>query len=129
MKVTNAEWWRKRPGQDTRASLVLEDDVPGSSVSNSSERVGRPEMAQNVKSGYSRLVTSRQGKNSQSVNDTRDITQDGQQDVDEQVAIAAALKEDTQRREEDCKDDFANVAVRVALSAQVIYIIEMAQSL
>jgi hypothetical protein len=38
------------------------------------------------------------------------VTQDGQQDVDEEISIAAALEEDTQRWEEDGKDDLANVA-------------------
>ena len=39
-------------------------------------------------------------------------TEDGQQDVDEEVTAAAALEEDTQRREDDGKDDLADVAVR-----------------
>jgi hypothetical protein len=44
------------------------------------------------------------------VDDTRDITQDGQQNVDEEVGIATALKEDTKRGENDGKDDLADVA-------------------
>ena len=43
--------------------------------------------------------------------DTRDITQDGEQDVDEEVCIATSLKEDTKRWEDDGEDDFANVSV------------------
>lgn len=31
----------------------------------------------------------------------RNVTQDSQQDVDEEISIAAALEEDTQRREDD----------------------------
>ena len=46
----------------------------------------------------------------QGVDDTGNVTQDGQQDVDEEVGIAAALKEDTERREEDGKDDLADIA-------------------
>jgi hypothetical protein len=38
------------------------------------------------------------------------VTQDGQQDVDEEISIAAALKEDTQRWQEDGEDDLADVA-------------------
>ena len=34
-------------------------------------------------------------RNLQGVDDTRDVAEDSQQDVDEEVCIAAALKEDT----------------------------------
>ena len=34
----------------------------------------------------------------QGVDDSGDVTEDGQQDVDEQVGIAAALEEDAERR-------------------------------
>ena len=40
----------------------------------------------------------------------RNVTQDGQQDVDEEVGIASTLEEDTQRREEDGEDDLEDVA-------------------
>lgn len=49
--------------------------------------------------------------NVQSVDDSRNVTQDGEQDVDEQVGTASALEEDTQRGQEDGKDDLADVAV------------------
>ena len=45
------------------------------------------------------------------MDDTRDVTKDGQEDVDEEVCIAATLKEDTKRWEDDGKDDFADIAV------------------
>lgn len=48
--------------------------------------------------------------NVQSVDDARNVTQDCKQDVDEQVSAAAALEEDTQRRQDDGKNDLANVA-------------------
>ena len=41
----------------------------------------------------------------------RDVTQDGQQDVDEEVRIASTLEEYTERREEDGEDDLDDVAV------------------
>ena len=41
----------------------------------------------------------------------RNVTEDGQQDVDEEVGIATALKEHTQRWEDDGKDDFADITV------------------
>jgi hypothetical protein len=37
------------------------------------------------------------------------VTQDGQQDVDEEIRIAAALEEDTEGRQEDGEDDLAQV--------------------
>lgn len=46
------------------------------------------------------------------MNDTRNVTQNGQQDVDEQVRVATTLEEDTKRWEEDGKDDLDDVAVR-----------------
>ena len=46
----------------------------------------------------------------QCVDDTRDITQDCEQDVDEEIGIAASLEEDTKRREDDGEDDLADVA-------------------
>lgn len=46
----------------------------------------------------------------QRVDDTRNVTQDRQQDVDEEISIAAALEEDTQRREDDGEEDLADIA-------------------
>lgn len=51
------------------------------------------------------------------MDDTRDVTQNGQQDVDEEVGIATSLKEDTKRRENDGKDDLADVAVASMLDS------------
>lgn len=56
------------------ANLVLENNVPG------------------FVSLFRRRLKS---DDVQSVNDTRNVTQDGQQDVDEEISIAASLKEDT----------------------------------
>jgi hypothetical protein len=50
-------------------------------------------------------------ENVQGVDDTRDVTQDGQDDVDEEVGAAAALEEDTDGWEEDGEDDLDDVAV------------------
>ena len=52
------------------------------------------------------------------MDDTGNVTQDSQQDVDEQVSTAAALQEDTQRGEEDGKEDLADVAGRVSRSSE-----------
>lgn len=43
------------------------------------------------------------------------LTEDGQRDVDEQVDATAALEEDTDRREDDGEDDFANVTAEALL--------------
>jgi hypothetical protein len=44
------------------------------------------------------------------VDDTGDVTQDGQQDVDEEISTASALQEDTDGRQEDGKNDLADIA-------------------
>lgn len=45
------------------------------------------------------------------MDDTGNVTQDGEEDVDAEVGTAAALEEDTDGREDDGKDDLADVAV------------------
>ena len=49
--------------------------------------------------------------NLQSVDDTRDVAQDCQEDVDEEIGIATALKEDTKRWEDDGENDLADIAM------------------
>jgi len=44
------------------------------------------------------------------------LTEDGQQDIDEQVGVTAALEEHTQRRDEDGQDDLANIATKDGLA-------------
>lgn len=46
------------------------------------------------------------------MDDTRDVSEYRQKDVDEEVGIASTFKEDTDGREEDGENDFADVAVR-----------------
>jgi hypothetical protein len=41
---------------------------------------------------------------------TRNVTENGEQDVDQEVGIAAALEEDTDRWQEDGEDDLDDVA-------------------
>ena len=48
--------------------------------------------------------------NVQCVDDTRNVAQDREQNVDEEVCIATSLEEDTERREDDGKNDLADVA-------------------
>ncbi|KGM92005.1 uncharacterized protein PADG_11792 [Paracoccidioides brasiliensis Pb18] len=44
------------------------------------------------------------------MDDTWDIPENGQTDVDEQVGATSTLEEDPERRQEDGKDDFADVS-------------------
>lgn len=44
------------------------------------------------------------------MDDSGDVTEDGEEDVDEQVGAAAALEEDADGGEEDGEDDLADVA-------------------
>ncbi|KAK5628676.1 hypothetical protein RRF57_004391 [Xylaria bambusicola] len=44
------------------------------------------------------------------MNDARDVTQNRQEDVDQEVGTAATLKEDTERREDDGKNNLADIA-------------------
>lgn len=55
-------------------------------------------------------------KNVHGVDDTRNPTQDGQTDVDEEVSATATLEEDTQRRQDDGEDDLADVTVGYQVS-------------
>jgi len=48
------------------------------------------------------------------VDDTRNPTQDGQTNVDQEVRAASALQEDAQRRQDDGEDDLADVTVRAS---------------
>ena len=47
------------------------------------------------------------------MNDTRNVTQNCEEDVDQEIRIAAALKEDTKRWEDDGEDDFADIAITI----------------
>lgn len=44
------------------------------------------------------------------MNDAWDPTKDGEEDVDQKITTASTLEEDTQRWEEEGKDDLADVA-------------------
>lgn len=48
---------------------------------------------------------------SQGVNDTRNVAQYREKDVDQEVGIAATFEENAKRWQEDGEDDFADVAV------------------
>ena len=46
----------------------------------------------------------------ESVDDTRDITQDCEEDVDQEISSATSLEEDTNWWEDDGKKDLADIA-------------------
>ena len=50
-------------------------------------------------------------KNLQSMNDSGNVTQDGQTDVDEEIGIASSLEKDTEGRQDEGKNDLADIAV------------------
>lgn len=50
-------------------------------------------------------------RNLQGMDDAGNVSQYCQDNVDEEVGIATAFEEDTERREEDCENDFADVAI------------------
>lgn len=50
------------------------------------------------------------GRYVQCVDDTRNVTKDGQKDVDEEVCTAATLKEHTERGQKDGNDDLDDIA-------------------
>ena len=56
----------------------------------------------------------------QCVDDTRNVTQYRQEDVDEEVGIATALEEDTKGREDDGEDDLADVATAKASLVMIL---------
>lgn len=46
----------------------------------------------------------------QRMDDAGDVTQDCEQDVDEEIGAAATLQENAERREDDGKDNLADIA-------------------
>lgn len=59
------------------------------------------------------------------MDDTRYVTQYGQDDVDEKIGIAPALEEDAEGREYDGKNDLADVATVKAKLDMVEYSLEL----
>jgi len=46
----------------------------------------------------------------ESVDDTGNVTEDGEENVDEKISTTSTLEEDSERREDDGNDDLADVA-------------------
>lgn len=47
------------------------------------------------------------------MDDTRNVTQYREEDVDQQIGATATLEEDTERWEDDGENDLANVAAKI----------------
>ena len=47
----------------------------------------------------------------QGVDDAWDVTQNGEEDIDQQVGITPSLEENTEWGQYDCQDDLADVAM------------------
>jgi len=43
------------------------------------------------------------------MDDTRNVTKDGEENVDTEVGTATTLKEYTKRRKDDCENDLADI--------------------
>ena len=61
-------------------------------------------------------MLAQSGEDLQRMNDTRDIPEAGEQDVDEEVAVTTTFKEDTDGWQEDGENDFTDVAKTHTLS-------------
>lgn len=53
------------------------------------------------------------------MDDAGNVTENGQEQVDEEVGAAATLEEDSERWEEDGEDDLDDVAVRLLLALRI----------
>ena len=82
------------------ARLILQDDVQGVNDTG-------------------KVTCGASGECSRTVRMEQCLTENGEQDVDEQISTAAALQEDTQRGQDDGKDDLADVAVKAPGQCQV----------
>ena len=61
-------------------------------------------------------MLAQSGEDLQRMNDTRKIPEAGEQDVNEEVAVATTFKEDADGWQEDGENDFADVAKMQTLS-------------
>jgi hypothetical protein len=61
--------------------------------------------------------------NIQSVDDAGNVTQDGEEDVDEEVSAAAALEEHSDWGNEDGEDDLDDVAVEEEMLATAVVVL------
>lgn len=68
--------------------------------------------------GSSRARMRMVSDNVQSMDNTRDVTQNGQTNVNEQVGTTSPLQENTQRRQDDGEDDLADVAAEFPLASR-----------
>ena len=106
--VRNSRCRAVTKGMKQGRSLVLENDVPKSS---------KQWRWIDENADQSRLMSTKgqHPEDLQGMDDTRDITQYGQEDVDQKVGIATALKEDTKGGKDDGEYDLANITIFKAM--------------
>ena len=94
------------------AVSILEDDISVAKLHQpllvASREIKRSEVTKTGCKSLSQCNKSNNTVNVQSMDDTRNITQNRQQNVDAKVSIEATLEEDTDWREEDGKDDLCD---------------------
>lgn len=64
-------------------------------------------------------------KNLQCVDNTQDETQDGEKDVDQEISTTSALEEDTERWEDDGKNDLEDIAAKKLVMLWKIYFLKL----
>ena len=104
LRVKNSRCQAVTKRMELSGTLVLENDIPRRCKRLIDQDRGQPVFL--VHSKMKIYVSDLQG-----MNNTRNITQYCQENVDEEVGIATALKENTKRRQEDGEDDLADVAI------------------
>ena len=106
--VRNSRCRAVTKGMKQGRSLVLEYDVP---------RWSKQLRWFGENADQSRLVSirSKHPEDLQGMDDTRNITQYGQEDVDQEVGIATALQEDTKGGKNDGENDLADITMFEAM--------------
>ena len=66
-------------------------------------------------------MLAQSGQDLQRMNDTRNISEAGEQNVDQEVAVTTTFKEDADGWQEDSENDFADVAKMQTLSVRFRY--------
>ena len=72
--------------------------------------IGRSGAASNSKVETQSIISLKLENDVNGVDNTRNVPQNRQQDVDEEISIAAALEEHAQGRQEDGEDELDDVA-------------------
>jgi hypothetical protein len=69
-----------------------------------------------------RIAPNEHARNVQGVDNAGNVTQDGQENVDEEVSAAATLEEDTKRRQNNGDNDLDNVTEQSSVSTESLLV-------